>query len=906
MKKQVALSIALLVVLFAFVDPSPAASLPEIKYEKYRLSNGLQVILHEDHALPIATVNIWYHTGSKNEKTGRTGFAHLFEHMMFQGSANHDQVWSFEEVGGSDNATTNEDRTAYYENIPPNYVEKALWMESDRLGFLLPAMTQKKLDNQRDVVKNERRERLENEPYNKIYDLLPALLYSKDHPYSWPVIGSMADLSAASLEDVSEFFRSYYSPNNASLCIAGDFDPAQVKAWVQKYFGPLPPGPPVDQMKGWVPKLDSVRRAVLQDNVNLPKLFSVWHSPAQYAPGDAELDLLSDVLTGGKTARLYKALVYDQQIAQDVSAYQDSRELGSNFVIEITAQEGHTLEEIEKAMESELKKIFDGGITQAELKRAQNGYEAGFVRSLERIGGFGGRADKLNRYNMFLDNPGSFQWDLDRYTKATIADVQRCAKETLDLNRRVVVHVVPMGELAASQEPLDRKMEPKAGPEQAFTPPAIQQGKLSNGLEVFLVENHKLPLVQLNLVLRSGWAEDPKDRPGAASITSAMLDEGTATRTALQISDEVQSLGASLGTGSTFDGSSVSLNVLKKNLDSGLDLLSDVVLHPTFPPQELERQRQIYLGRISQEEKEPETSAFNIFFRALYGPDHPYGQPYTGSGTEASVRAIQREDLVRYYQANYYPNNAAIAIAGDLTMEEAKAKLEKAFAAWKPGDVKLQTVPQPPAIPKTKVLILDKPGAVQSILIMGNAGVQRSDPDYEALDVVNNAFGGQFTSRINLNLREEKGYTYGAATFFLSTRGPGPWIAYAPVQVQNTKESLSEMVKEIHDLLTTRPLTDEETANSKNNLIKSYPRAFQTASGIAGQVGEIYLYDLSPQEWSEYLKKVEATTPQSALKAAQDHIHPDSMLIVIVGDRSKIESGIRELNLGEIGNITVN
>jgi len=410
----------------------------------------------------------------------------------------------------------------------------------------------------------------------------------------------------------------------------------------------------------------------------------------------------------------------------------------------------------------------------------------------------------------------------------------------------------------------------------------------------------------LNLVLRSGWAEDPKDRPGAASITSAMLDEGTTTRSALQISEEAQNLGASLGTGSTFDGSSVSLNVLKKNLDAGLDLFSDVVLHPTFPAEELERQRKIYLGQIAQEAKEPETSAFNAFFQTLYGTDHPYGQPYTGSGTEASIRAIQRQDLQGYYQANYYPNNAAVVIAGDLTMDEAKTKLEKTFAGWKPGEVKRQTVLQPPPIPKTKVLILDKPGAVQSILIMGNAGVQRSDPDYEALDVMNNAFGGQFTSRLNLNLREEKGYTYGAGTFFLATRGPGPWIAYAPVQVQNTKESLSEMVKEIHDVLTTRPLTDAETANSKNNLIKSYPRAFQTASGIAGQMGEIYLYELPLQDWSEYLKKVEETTPQSVLKAAQSHIHPEAMLIVVVGDRSKIEPGIRELNLGEIGSITVN
>ena len=326
----------------AMQTETQASSLPEIKTEKYVLPNGLNVILSEDHSIPVVSVNLWYHVGSKNEKAGRTGFAHLFEHMMFQGSQHMDQDYfaPLEKVGAVVNGSTSEDRTNYYETLPSNYLELAIWLESDRIGFLLPALTQKKLDNQRDVVKNERRQRLENQPYGKVYDLLPSLTYPNDHPYSWPVIGSMADLSAASVEDVSEFFRTYYTPNNASLCITGDFDPVQVKKWIEQYFGSIPPGPAIDRLKSWVPELDGVRRALVEDNVELPRLYYVWHSPAQYQPGDAEMDLLANILTSGKTSRLYQALVYEKQIAQDVSAYQASQELGSTFNIEVTAAQG--------------------------------------------------------------------------------------------------------------------------------------------------------------------------------------------------------------------------------------------------------------------------------------------------------------------------------------------------------------------------------------------------------------------------------------------------------------------------------------------------------------------------------------------------------------------------------------
>lgn len=892
-------SIAFLLLLTTVLQ---GASLPELKFEKYTLPNGLDVILHEDHSIPMVAVNVWYHVGSKNEKPGRTGFAHLFEHMMFQGSKHHDKEFfePLQKVGGAINGSTNEDRTNYWENVPSDQLELALWLEADRMGFLLPAMTKEKLDNQRDVVKNERRQGLENQPYAKAYDLIPSLLYPKDHPYSWPVIGSMADLTAASMEDISEFFRTYYAPNNASLCVAGDFDPAEAKKLVEKYFSSIPAGPPIDRLEAWSPKLEGVRRAVQQDQVSLPRLFMVWHSPASYTPGDAEMDILSGILTFGKTSRLYKALVYDQQIAQDVSSAQFSQEIGSVFLIQATAREGHTLEELEKGIDSELIKLFAKGITPEELSQMQNVSEAQFVRSLALVGGFGGRADRLNEYNTFLGDPGKLEWDRERYSKATTAGVDRYTKDTLDLNRRAILYVVPQGTLQASEGKLDRNVQPKSAGERKFQPPAIQRAKLSNGLEVMLVEDHKLPLVQLNLVFKSGWAADPQERPGAGALTAELLDEGTITRTAIQISQAAQAIGASFGTSSSFDGAVVQLNVLKKNLDTGLVLMSDVVLNPTFPKEELERQRKIYLGRIQQEAKDPSVAARKTFMRALYGSTHPYGQPYTGSGTESSIQAIQREDLVGYYKVNYVPNNATAVVAGDITLEEAKRKLESAFKSWEQGNVPENQIPDPQAPAKTKIILVDKPNAAQSVIYAGHLGIRRNDPDYMASQVLNRAFGGKFTSRINMNLRENKGYSYGLRSSFMDSRGVGAfWIA-APVQTQSTKESITEIIKELRDLAGDRPLTADELADAKDNIVKGFPQQFQTLSSIASLMSELVLYDLPEDYWTKSMSEINAVTTDMASKAAKQHLQPDALMVVVVGDRQKIESKIRELNLGEI------
>ncbi len=899
MKKALSTVLACLALWAA---PAIAQSAPEIQFEAYELPNGLDVILHEDHSIPMVSVNVWYHVGSGNEQPGRTGFAHLFEHMMFQGSKNHDDEFfkPLQKVGGRINGSTNTDRTNYWENVPSNYLETALWLEADRMGFLLPAMTQEKLDNQRDVVKNERRQNYENQPYRKSRLILSEMMYPDEHPYSWPTIGSQEDLTAASMEDVSDFFKTYYAPNNAALVIAGDIDPVATKQMVEKYFAALPSGPAVERVSEWMPELEGPKRAVAEDDIKLPRLYYVWHTPGFYKPGDAEFDLLANILSTGKTSRLYKSLVYEREIAQDVAAFQGSRLMGSNFQIRVTAREGHTLEEIEEAVDAELAMLFAEGITEQELEQARVAWEASFIRRLERVGGFGGVADQLNNYNYYLGEPGGFEWDIQRYSKATADEVLSYAERYLQPGKRATLHLVPQGQLASKEDDTDRAVEPQGAAEPGFTPPAIHRERLANGLELLVVENHSLPIVQANLVIKSGWASDPADRPGAASLTAELLDEGTTGRDALEIAGEAKRLAAALGTNSSFDGSGVNLNVLKRNLTPALDLMADVVMNPTFPDEELERQRGIYLGRIQQEAKQPQQSAFKSFLRLLYGAEHPYGQPFTGSGTTAAIQAITRGDLEGYYGSHYLPGNAALMMVGDITPAEARQAATTAFGGWQGGAAAAPEAPAAEPVSGTGIYIVDKPGAPQSVIVVGNVAIRRSDPDYVAFEVMNNAFGGKFASRINLNLREDKGYSYGARAMFIPTRGDGPYLVFAPVQAQSTKESVVEIVKELRELVGSRPITAEELADAQGNLIKGFPQQFETVGSVAAQLSEMIRYGLPDDEWVRRLESIQNITAEQATKAGSDRIDPGNLLIVVVGDRQQIEPGLRELGLGEV------
>src|SRR6184192_1816608 len=704
---------------------------PQLKFEKYKLQSGLVVILSEDHRLPMVAVNLWYHVGPANEIPGRTGFAHLFEHMMFEGSRHVPGSSHFhflEAAGASDiNGTTDFDRTNYFETLPANQLELALWLESDRMGYLPDKLDQANLSNQQDVVRNERRQSMENAPYGIVEEGMFHLLYPKGHPYYGDVMGSHEDIQSAKLEDVRNFFRLYYAPNNASLAIVGDFQPAHAKALAEKYFGPLKRGEDVPRITAKTPPITAERRAVIQDNVQLPRVYEAWLTSPIFKPRDAEADLAATVLGGGKSSRLYKKLVYEKQIALDVAANQQSLMLGSEFQVQATARPGVKPEDLEKAINAELEAFRANGPTEEELNRARNVLESRIIEGLETLGGFGGVADRLNSYNHYLGTPDFLGADIARYENSTTESIQAFAEGQLKSNQRAVVYGMPgkqdLGAEVATPkapekdpsknngEPVNadaewRKEPPKAGPASALHLPVPEKFKLSNGLTVLYSERPGLPLVAADLVLHAGSGVNPVDRPGLASMTARMLQQGTTTCSALQIADRAADLGATLSSGAGTDTTGISTRSLTRNFPDALELLADVALHPSFPKDELERVRSERLTSIVQEKDEPFSLASRVLASALFGPRHSYGYP--DSGTTESIQAISRDDLEKFWRQNYFPDDAALVVTGNIKLATLKPLLEKQFGAWKSGR------PAPPALatPETtdaKLILVDRP-----------------------------------------------------------------------------------------------------------------------------------------------------------------------------------------------------
>jgi len=915
------LALAAATALAACSSPEPAApasDVPTIAFEKYTLPNGLDVIMVEDHRLPMVAVNLWYHVGPANEAAGRTGFAHLFEHMMFQGSKHvpPDQYFKLlEGAGASDiNGTTDFDRTNYFETLPSNELELALWLESDRMGYLPDVLDQVSLANQQDVVRNERRQAIENRPYGLVEEAMFHTLFPKGHPYYADVIGSHADIQAAKLSDVRDFFKQYYTPNNASLAIVGDIDKPAAKALVEKYFGTLKRGPDVPKLDVTTPPITSERRVVVHDRVELPRIYMAWLSPAIFEPGDADADLAAQILGGGKSSRLYKKLVYEQQIAQDVSAQQYSLVLGSVFDIEATARPGHTAEELEKAINDELEAFRRDGPTAKEIERAQNTIETRKIQRLETLGGFGGVADLLNEYNHYLGTPDYLAKDLARYHDATEASVKSFADGTLRTDARVVVYGEPgqpdlgpqvptppppkvaagTGAEAVNADEPWRDTQPKPGPARALAIAEPQSFTLANGLTVILSPRPGLPVVSANLVFRTGSDANPLDEPGLANFTASMLDEGTKTRDALQLADDVAQIGASLNTGSSMDSTQVAVRSLKKNFAAALGLMADVTLNPAFPDAEVARQRNERLARLVQMRENPGAAANAAMFAALYGPKNPYG--FTELGTEAANKAMTRDDMVAFWKQNFVPNNAALVVAGDITADELRPLAESTFGAWQKGEPATPALGAP-ATTSARLVIVDKPGAPQTQLRVATIGAPRSTPDYPSLQVMNMALGGLFSSRINMNLREEHGYTYGAGSAFVYRRAAGPFYVATGVRTDVTGPAVSEIFKEIVRTTET-PLSAEELARAKDSLVRSLPGAFETSRGVVGNLSNIYVYDLGLDYFSRYPERMSAVTADMAEAAAKKYLVPGKMLVVAVGDRAKIEPQLRKLNLG--------
>jgi len=883
--------------------PANAAEV-DIPYTEYTLDNGLRLIVHEDDKAPIVAVNVWYHVGSKNEKAGKTGFAHLFEHLMFNGTENYDDEYfkPFERVGATDmNGTTNFDRTNYFQNVPKTALDMALWMESDRMGHLLGAITQEKLDEQRGVVQNEKRQG-ENQPYGKVWNRVFEGVFPEGHPYSWSVIGSMEDLNAASLDDVHEWFKTYYGPNNAVLAIAGDVDAEQVYERVNHFFGDIPPGPPITKPAAWEVRLDGDKYEVMQDRVPQARVYKVWGGPRWGTLDTAMLDFASDVLASGKSSRLYKRLVYDEQIATDVSSFVFSNEIGGIFAITATAQPGGDLAEIEAAIDEEVAKLMQDGITDEEMKRVKAARRGSFVRGIERVGGFGGKSDVLAEHAVYGGDPDAYKVQLDRFANADEETVLASVDAWLTAGS-YNLKVVPFPDLVASTAGADRSSVPatESFPEVSFN--EFERGNLSNGLEVIVAPRSSVPIVNMRMQFDAGYASDQFTNAGTSSLAMSMLDEGTKKRTALEISDDLASLSASIGAGSNLDSSFVSLNALSDTLDDALDIYADVILNPSFPDNELERLRKQRYARIQQEKNQPVGMALRTFPKLLYGEGHAYAMPLTGSGTEASVADITRDSLLDYHETWFKPNNATLIVVGDTTMAELKPKLEKRFGRWQPGNVPTKNIGSVGLPDQQRVFLIDRPDSEQSIIIAANLAPPAGELDEIAVETMNEIIGGSFTSRVNMNLREDKSWAYGAFTFLIDAEGQRPFAAYAPVQTDKTMESMAEIRRELTEYLSSNPATADEMNKVKDNNTLQLPGRWETSGAVLGDIGEIVTYGLPDDYWDNYADRVRGLTLDQIKDVADDVIRPDNLTWVVVGDRDEIESRIRELELGEITEI---
>ena len=891
-------SLLLFIILITSVTKSVAQNVDDINipYQKFILKNGLTLIVHEDHKAPIVAVNVWYHVGSKNEKQGKTGFAHLFEHLMFNGSENFDDDYfqALERVGATDlNGTTNNDRTNYFQNVPTSALDLALWMESDRMGHLLGAVTQEKLDEQRGVVQNEKRQG-ENQPYGLAWELLAINTYPKGHPYSWTVIGSMEDLNAASLDDVHEWFKEYYGAANAILVVAGDVNTAEVKEKVEKYFGNIAAGPPVKKHEVWLSPMEENKRQAAQDRVPQSRIYKVWNIPEWGSEELTHLDLVSDILSSGKTSRLYKRLVYDEQIATDAWCYIGDGEIGSQLFIVATAKPGEDLSKIEIAIDEELAKFLNEGPAQEELERVRTQHIAGFVRGIERIGGFGGKSDILAQSEVYGGSPDYYKTRLLQVAEATTNNLQDAANKWL-IKGYYILEVHPYPEYSTTGTDVDRTKLPETEtpPDAKF--PDFETATLSNGLKIVLANRKSIPVINFNLLVDAGYAADQFGLPGTASLTFAMMDEGTKKMNALEISEELAKLGANLYTGSNLDMCNIFLSSLKSNLDKSLEIFADIVLNPSFPQDELDRQRQQRLAQIQREKVTPIQMGLRVFPVYLYGKDHAYGTPFTGSGYEETVKQISRDDLTKFHSTWFKPDNSTLIVVGDITMVEVKNKLENLFNNWVRGEVPAKNISRVSNKEGKTIYLLDRPGSQQSIIFSGHLLPPRAETNDVAVETMNEILGGSFTSRINMNLREDKHWSYGSRSLILGAKNQRPFMVYALVQTDKTKESFLEVKKEVNEYVSTRLATEDELNKVKLNNTLSLAGSWETIGAVGGSLSEMITYNLPEDYFQTYSGRVKNLSLDQIHSTAKELLEPDNLVWVVVGDKEKIEAGLREL-----------
>lgn len=907
MKQKLWLSVVLPLVLATHVAlplhaATPVAQAPfqratyALKQQKFVLKNGLTLIVHEDHSVPVVAVNLWYHVGSRNEQRGKTGFAHLFEHFFFNGSENYPHGFreAMDDLGANNrNGTTNGDRTNFYEDVPVSALERTLYLESDRMGYLGNYISKEMLERERGVVQNEKRQG-ENQPYGRVWQEISAQMYPYSHPYSWSTIGSMDDLNAASLDDIKQWYRSYYGPNNAVIALAGDITPERALALVTQYFGAIPPGPPLPRTQRWIPRLDSDIRSEMEDRVPQARIYRSYHAPVVGDPELIRLTLLAEVLAGSKSARLERRLVYEKGLATAVNAGVNDAELGSTFNIIVTVKPGVAPADAEREMDNVLRELLAQGPTAAELARVKTSLLAGYARANERLGR---RADLLAENATFGATPEAYLDQLEAAAKATPVEVKRSGVAWLNAHSHTMT-VKPFAQLAVEASTLDRKLLPALGtpPDVAF--PAIERAQLKNGVKVVLLQRHTAPIVNVTLALDAGSASDSAAKAGAASLAMDLLDKGTRTRNAFQFSDALESLGAQMSAATLADLSLLRLQSTASNLAPSLALMADAALRPAFADALFTQQQQRRLAQIAQEKAQPTSLAMRIVPGILYGKDNAYGHP--ASGDAASVQGLTRDDVAQWHANWFKPGSATIVVSGDTTLAQLMPALEASFGAWQGGGAPVKTVAKAARTAGKRVFLIDKPDAPQSTIVAAQLTQMQGQPEDLAMEPVMQNFGGMATSRLNRNLRLDKHWSYGTSGQLTNPRGQRALLVVAPVQTDKTREAMVEVAKEIRGVAGERPLQGEEFNSIMRNMSARLAGRFETLAALDSAALTSLNLGLPDDYWSGYSAKLRQLSPAQLAGAAAKFVQPDDLVWVVIGDLRKIEAGVRELGWGEV------
>ncbi len=893
-----------------------------IPYKKFELDNGLTVVVHEDHSDPVAYVDVTYHVGSAREEIGRSGFAHFFEHMMFQGSdhvADEEHFKTVTEAGGTLNGTTNSDRTNYFETVPKNQLEIALWLEADRMGWLLDAVTQEKFEIQRATVKNERGQSYDNRPYGMAGEIGAQALYPHGHPYSWPTIGYLDELDEATLKDLKDFFLRWYGPNNATLTVAGDVTTDQVMELAVKYFGPIERGPEVKSMEPQVPVLEEDRYISHEDKIRFPLLQLSFPTVPNRHPDEAPLDVLSDIFGGGKSSIFYQEFDKPQKALQS-AAYHPCRELAGSMVFQVYSFPGSNLQDMEAEVRAAIAKFEERGVTQEDIDKFKSTYEASTIRGLSSVQGKG---SSLASYQTFENDPSYIVKDLARYKNVTVEDVNRVYKQYIKDKNCVVLSYVPEGQLdlIAAEDNftptigvtaetvlnnydtlvynkpadtlIDRSIKPAPGPSPFVQVPELWTAETDNGINVIGTKNTELPLVTVQISVPAGHRNESLEQAGIANLTASLMNESTENATAEEISKSLEKLGSQVGIYSGSENITVSISSLTKNLDKTLELAKDMMFAPAFSADDFERIKKQTLESIANTETQPRALASNAFNELLYGKNNIKAIPQ--SGTLESVGALTQEDVKAYYQKYFSPAVAKMVIVGDIDQSAAMNKL--AFLNdWKGEAYEWPALPEANTADVGKIYFMNKEGAAQSEIRIGYKTDMVYDPtgEYYKAQIMNYQLGGNFNSRINLNLREDKGYTYGARSFFNASTEPGTYVASAGVKKDATAASVKEFLYEM-DNYVENGITADELSFIKSSITQKEARDYETQSQKARFLRRILDYNLSPDYVKEQTKILESMTAEDIQKLANQHIRTQDMIITVVGDKATVWQDLKEL-----------